>query len=128
VIVVSARDRLAAGFLIVLMLIGSFALWVGVPAGGLWLTGRLTESPVAALALALVLITTGIALFAMVLAWVNALYLRITGAVQFDDDLPVRLRGPLESLLVGSLVIAILAFLVWFFLFAQISLTNPTAW
>jgi hypothetical protein len=36
-----------------------------------------------------------------------------------DADAPRYVRGPLESLLVGSLLIAIVAFLVWFFVFAD---------
>jgi hypothetical protein len=123
-----ARDRVAAGFLLVLMLVGSFALWVGVPAGGLWLTGKLTHSRELSFPLALILIPTGMALFAIVLVWLNGLYLRITGAYRIEDDMPVRLRGPLEPILVGSLVTAIVAISIWFFFFAHTTLINPTTW
>ena len=56
------------------------------------------------------------------LFWLNGLYLRVTGfweAFEDPDEPPRRLRGPLESLLVGSLYLAVVAFLIWFFAFAR---------
>ena len=37
-------DRLAAGFLILLLAAGSLVLWIGIPAGGLWAFSKLTNS------------------------------------------------------------------------------------
>jgi hypothetical protein len=37
-------DRLAGGFVLVLLGLGSLVLWIGIPAGGMWLFGELTRS------------------------------------------------------------------------------------
>jgi hypothetical protein len=119
------RDRLAAAFLLVLMLFGTFALWVGVPAGCLWLIGHVTESTATAFIAVLVLIPTALVVVATALAWMNRLYLRVTAAARPE---PVRARGPLEMLVVWSLIAAILAITVWFFFFAHTTLLVPTTW
>jgi hypothetical protein len=119
-------DRLAAGFLLVLMTLGSFALWIAVPAATLWASSKLVDSLAAHFVVALPLTATGMILWGTGLFWLNALYLRVTGF--FDepedpDEPPRRLRGPLEPILVGSLVIALIALCVWFFGFAK----NPSS-
>ena len=115
-----ARDRLAAGFLLLLLAIGSLVLWIGIPWGGLWLTGEVAETSGGHLVLSLLLIPTTMIIFGLGLAWVNGLYLRITGATQPEEDEPQwRVRGPLETFIVASLIIAITAMLVWFFVFAE---------
>jgi hypothetical protein len=68
-------------------------------------------------------------LFARLLVWVNKLYLRIlaqAGEPDWEDDpeeaRPRYARGPLEPILVASLVIALIALSVWFFTSAE----NPS--
>lgn len=116
------RHRLAATFLIALLAAGSLTLWIAVPAGCLWLASRLTDSAASHFLVGVALVPAGMALFAPWLFWVNGLYLRVVGAARpagDDEDESPRLRGPLEPLLVASLVVAIAAFCVWFFVFAE---------
>ena len=123
----TAIDRAAAAFLLVLMAVGSLALWIGVPAGWLWIAGKLTDKPAQHIILSIAGAPIAIIAWARFLFWLNRLYLRVTvgaWAVEADpdadeDEAPRWVRGPLEPLLVGSLVIAIVALFVWFFVYAE---------
>jgi len=54
------------------------------------------------------------------LAWLNDLYLRVTGGrTVISRNTEIRRRGPLEPLLIATLVLALCAFTVWFFAFAE---------
>jgi hypothetical protein len=115
-----ARDRLAAGFLLVLMAIGSLALWMGVPVAGLWGLGKVTHSTATHFLAALVVIPTGLILSAMALGWLNRLYLRVRQASEpADEDQAAPARGPLEYFMRWSLLAAFTAFLLWFFILAE---------
>jgi hypothetical protein len=114
------RDRIASGFLLALLGAGCMALWIGIPWGGMWLTGEIADSSVSQFLYALFLIPATMAGFALMLAWVNGLYLRINGLHGGDEDEPGRWRrGPLETLLVATLVVAIVVLFVWFFTAAE---------
>ena len=123
------RERIAAGFVLVVMAAACVVFWVGIPAGGLWGLGELTNSSVTHFLTALVLIPGAMLLFAPVLFWLNGLYLRVTGVLErLDEDERQsgwrrRVRGPLESMLVVSFVIEFVALVVWFLLFAE----NPSS-
>jgi hypothetical protein len=125
-------DRIAAGFLLLLLTIGSLALWVGVPAGWLWLASKIADSGSAHLALGIVGMPVAIVLFALVLAWINRLYMRVVWSqrqleeleeldAEGEEELRIP-RGPLEPLLVVSLVLSVVALFFWFFVLAE----NPT--
>jgi hypothetical protein len=116
-------DRLAAGFVLALLAVGCIVLWIGVPAAALWLSGELTDSFGWHMPIALALLLPGMVAVATLLAWLNGLYLRITGGETVrarDGD--VRRRGPLEPLLVATLLLALVSLFVWFFGFAE----NPS--
>ena len=59
------------------------------------------------------------------LFWLNRLYLRVTGVLarleadQREAGWSRRVGGPLEPLLIASLVIAVIAFAVWFLVYAE---------
>jgi len=123
--------RLAAGFLLLLLITGCFVLWIGIPVVSLWVAAKATEDSVEHYLIALPLTLLGMIVFARALFWINRLYLRVIAARDrgrneddWDEDLdgPRWARGPLEPLLVGSLAIAFVAFCVWFFLLAE----NPS--
>jgi hypothetical protein len=116
--------RLAAALVLVVLAAGCVVLWVGVPIGGVWLAGQLTASSGYHLPLALLLIVPAMFLVAVALAWVNSLWLRITGGeVVLVRQVPVRRRGPLEVMLPVCGILAAIALVIWFLLFAE----NPSS-
>jgi hypothetical protein len=121
-----AGVRLIGAVLIVAMAIGSLALWIVVPLGCLWVSSKVVGSSGEEYLLGLPMTIAAMILFGMALVWLNRLYLRVTGVVaRYEAEqeefgvAPHFLRGPLEPLLVGSLVIALVAMFVWFFLLAR---------
>jgi hypothetical protein len=120
------RDRVAGAFLLALLAVGCVVLWIGIPWGGMWLTGEIADSSASQFLYALALIPATMFVWALGLAWINNLYMRITGIHRGDEeDEPGswrRMRGPLEALLIASLALAIGALFVWFFLIAE----NPS--
>jgi hypothetical protein len=123
----STVDRAVSAFLLLLMAVGSLLLWIGVPAGWLWVAGKITEDTTAHFLVSALGAPIAIIAWARVLFWLNRLYLRVNhgpSAVEPDpdeaeDDPPRWVRGPLEPLLVGSLCIALAAMLAWFFVLAE---------
>ena len=120
----SARRRqLAAAFVFAALLAGCAVLWVGVPILGVWVAGKLTSDSGFHLPLSLMLIVPGMFVVAIGLAWINSLWLRITGGEIVDvRGVPVRRRGPLEVMLPVCGLIALAALIFWFFAFAE----NPS--
>ena len=115
-------DRVAAGFILVLLGVGSLLLWVGIPYGLLWFFARLTDSWNGHFLMSVLLIPIAMALFAPALFWLNGLYLRVTGVLRpedADEDPGRRLRGPLEIFLYAGMLMAIVALFVWFFGYAH---------
>ena len=116
-----ALNRLAPGFLLVLMGVGSLVLWIGLPIGVLWALSRVTESSTQHFVLALIAVPAAMVLFAPALLWLNGLYLRLIGALrpEDDDDLRGRLGGPLELFLYASMAIALVALFAWIFFLGE---------
>jgi hypothetical protein len=117
-----ARDRLAAGFLLLLMGTGSLVLWIGIPLAGLWFFSKVTDSWNGHFLLSLTLIPVAMALFAPVLFWLNGLYLRVIGvlrAEEADEERRWQTHGPLEVFLYLGMVIALVALFGWFFFLAK---------
>ncbi len=121
-------NRVAAGFLLALMALGSFVLWLGVPAGCLYASSKVAGSSAEHYLLDLPMTIAAMIAWGALLVWLNALYLRVTGVIaryaaedeEFGTDPGRRLlRGPLEPLLIGSLVIALIAISVWFLFLAH---------
>jgi hypothetical protein len=121
----------AAAFLLVLLAVGSLALWIAVPAACLWLASKVANSIGTHFLVALPLTLASMALFAALLYRLDRLYLRVTGAwlpqwdeddLDDDDDLEVP-RGPLEPMIIVSFAIAAVALTIWFFFFAE----NPSS-
>jgi hypothetical protein len=117
-----ARDRLAAGFLLLLMGTGSLVLWIGIPLAGLWFFSKVTDSWNGHFLLSLTLIPVAMALFAPVLFWLNGLYLRVIGVLRAeepDEERRWQTHGPLEVFLYLGMVIALVALFGWFFFLAK---------
>jgi hypothetical protein len=118
-------DRVAAGFILVLLGAGSLVLWIGIPFALLWIFSRVTDSWTGHFVMGVVLIPLAMALFAPLLFWLNALYLRVARVLpgdEEDEDLGRRIRGPLEFFLYLGMIGALIALTVWFFFYAS----NPS--
>ena len=118
-------EWLAATFLLALMALGTLVLWIGVPSATLWAASKLADSLASHFVIGLPMTLTGMIVWGAFLFWLNGVYLRVAGHGEEPEDPeapPRRIRGPLEPLLIGSLVIAIIVLFVWFFAFAE----NPS--
>lgn len=115
------------------MLLIALSLWTVIPLAWLWIGSQLAATQFPTLgpyAVVLAGVVASILAGAWVLGLLNELYLRLTGT---HNVVPIRLgwlrslrdssgaQHPpslLETVIVGSVVIAILAMLVWFFTLA----------
>jgi hypothetical protein len=114
------RTGTGAATVVLIMLIGSFVLWVGTPLLWLWLGSQIqgaTSSLGAALGAMLVGVLVTIALVSSVLVWLSNLY-RANRRAQGQDDPG---HFVLEGVLVVSAGLALASFAIWFFFFAGAS-------
>jgi hypothetical protein len=111
------RTSAGAALVIAIMLIGSFGLWVGTPLLWLWVGSQVqgsTESLGAALGVAFAGVILTVAGLASVLARLSDVYRSNCVARGHADPGHVVLEG----VLVVSAGVTIVAFVIWFFLFA----------
>ena len=127
----------AAGFLIVLMAIGSVILWLGIPIGWLYLASQLVDTSQPTLG-PYILIIFGIPIsmfvFGKALFTLDRAFERVTGRRSETDFRPPWLKSMraernasrrlsvLEGVMIISVSLALLCFGVWFFAFAGSSL------
>ena len=122
---IRTRDRIAAAFVLVVLVAACLVFWIGIPVGGLWALSKATDSSTAHFVIGLLGVPTAMALFSPVLFWLNWLYLRVSGVLarlEADEEeagWQRRVRGPLEPILVVSFVAAVVALSIWFFFFAE---------
>ena len=129
----SPARGLAASVIFVAMLFAALSLWTAIPLSWIYIGSKVShtqfpsEGPYA-------MVAVGIILTVVVVAWLigrlNQLYMRITGTNRLTPMRPAWLRSmgdtttPLgtttvvEAVLIGSVILAILAFIGWFFLLA----------
>jgi hypothetical protein len=104
----------------VLLIIGVFALWVGVPAAVLWSLSKLSSNATEHLILGLIAVPLAMILFGLLLAFLNTAYLRISGVPfelsEDESEWKPRLRGPLDRIIGISAAICLAAFLAWLLL------------
>jgi hypothetical protein len=100
-----------------LIVVASVALWIGLPVGGLWVAGQLTDDAEVFLFIAL----GGIPLAMVACGWViyrlNALYVDL-----HDEEDPFPLT---EVAMTASAVVALVLMLLWFFFLAEYRLVTP---
>jgi hypothetical protein len=130
---------LAAGIVFLAMLLAAFSLWTAIPLSWVYIGSKLSETqfpsggPYA-------IVAVGIVASILVVAWLigrlNNLYIRITGTNRLApirpgwlksmrDTAPVsRSVTVVEAVLMGSVMLAALAFMVWFFLLAGSPIPN----
>lgn len=122
--------HLAAALLLLLMVVGGFVLWLGVPAAILWGLGQIADSKAQHYLYALLAIPSAMLLFALLLIQINSLCLRLarTGIERKEEgDEGPRLRGPLDRILAVCSVIALLAVL-GYLLFGGQNPQGGTVW
>jgi heme/copper-type cytochrome/quinol oxidase subunit 2 len=113
------RDLLragASGVLVLLMMLGAgVVLWVGVPLGWLYIGSQVQgASDSVGLAIIVMLVGVVVSIVAIVplLGWLNRKHLQLQEARGHDTHG----QTALEAVLTVSVLIAVLAFVVWFFL------------
>jgi hypothetical protein len=130
--------RHAAGVgLVIVMALGSIVVWLVSPIAWLWIASRMTDSTQPSLG-PYVLVLVGMALTAVVvgkfLGMVNRMHMRVTGRMQDKREhatwnrsmrgerTSTTDRGVLEQVMAISVSCALVAFGIWFFVFAGSSL------
>jgi hypothetical protein len=130
---------LAASFVFVVMLLAALALWTAIPVGWIWIGSKVAtsqfpaEGPYAVVAIGIVLT---IIFDAWLIGRLNALYMRITGTNRLAPMRPSWLKSMrdtdgasgtttvVEAVMMGSVLLAGLVFVGWFFLLAGSPLPN----
>jgi hypothetical protein len=110
----------SAALFLLLMFVGSLVLWVGMPLGALYVGSVVqseTDSLGAAMAAMTLVVVGSLVVLLPFLGWVNHKHAEVRVARGRQDLGPVALEG----VMVVSAGIALVAFLVWFFLFAGAS-------
>ena len=115
------RDALrtgASGLMVVfIMVVGSLVLWVGIPAGWLWVGSQIqgnTGNVGTALAAMMGGVVVSVVALAMLLAWLNRKHEELREA----RGLPESESSVLERVLVVTAGIAVVGFTIWFLGFA----------
>ena len=122
-------DRIASAFVLVVLGACCLVFWIGIPILVLWGLSKATDDATTHLLLGLFGVPAAMVAFSPMLFFLNNLYLRITGVLDrlIEDEEEAewrrRVRGPLEPMMVISLVVALVALTIWFFFIAK----NPSA-
>jgi hypothetical protein len=135
----SVLRGLMASAVFVVMLLTALALWTAIPVGWLWIGSKVTATQFPA-AGPYAVVAIGIILTIMLDAWLigrlNALYMRITGTNRLAPMRPSWLKSMrdsggaagtttvVEAVMMGSVLLAGLVFVGWFFLLAGSPLPN----
>jgi heme/copper-type cytochrome/quinol oxidase subunit 2 len=106
----------ASGLILVIMMLGAgLLLWIGVPFGWLYIGSQVqgaSESLGLAILVMMVGVLVSIAVIVPVLAWLNRKHLELREARGLDTHG----QTALEAMMTVSVVIAVIAFTIWFFL------------
>jgi heme/copper-type cytochrome/quinol oxidase subunit 2 len=108
----------ASGLLLVLMMLGAgLVLWIGVPVGWLWVGSQVqgaTDSIGTAILVMLVGVVASIVAVVPILGWLNRKHLELRAARGLDTHG----QTALEAVMTVSVTIAVIVFVVWFFVIA----------
>ena len=123
----------ASALLVLLMAIGSVAMWIAAPIFWLWLVSQFSESTSPSLGLYMVVLIGTIATVVVLgktLGWLNRLHGSMTGRMQTGRDQTVWMRshrgernvqrdhGVLGTVMAVSVSVALVAMGIWFLFFA----------
>jgi hypothetical protein len=129
----------AAGFVFLAMLVAAFSLWTAIPLSWIYIGSKLSQTqfpsggPYAIVAI-------GIVASILVVAWLigrlNDLYIHITGSNRLEPIRPTWLKSMrdatpvrssvtvVEAVLMASVMLAVLAFTVWYVFWAGSPIPN----
>ena len=134
-----AGRSLAASIIFLTMLVAAFSLWTAIPLCWIWIASKLSHTqfpsggPYAIVAVGFV---STVLIVAWLIARLNRLYIEITGTNRLApmrpswlksmrDTAPVRGSVTIvEAVLMSSVMLAGLAFVLWFFLLAGSPIPN----
>jgi hypothetical protein len=135
----SWAGKTLAGFLAVVIVVGSALVWIGVPVAGFWLAARVARDGVTAVLLALIAIPPAMAGAGWLLARVGARYELLRGGEErrrgppswrmslSEERASERRRAGGRRLVDVSMSVSAIAALVvltiWFFFFAELRLS-----
>jgi hypothetical protein len=130
---------LAASVVFVVMLFAALALWTAIPLGWIWIGSKVATSQFPAEG-PYAVVAVGIVVTILADAWLigrlNALYVRITGTNRLAPMRPSWLKSMrdtgsitnsttvVEAVMMGSVLLAGVVFVAWFFLLAGSPLPN----
>ncbi len=115
----AARGGVRALLSLAMMIIGSLVLWVGVPAGWLWI-GSQVQAETDSIGNALGVMFVGVVVSVIALVWLLMRLNRWNEELRERSGLEPRGNSMLEMVLVVTAGIAVVAFGIWFFV-----LTGP---
>jgi hypothetical protein len=130
---------LGAKILVLLMIVAALSMWTVIPLGWVWVGSQLSSGQAPAggpYMVVLVGIVVSILLISWLLSRLNRIYMHLTGSNTVEPIRPAWLKslrdseGPrgyptvLETVIVASVVLAILSVTAWFFLLAGSPLPN----
>jgi hypothetical protein len=134
-----AAQGVAAGFVFLAMLVAAFSLWTAIPLSWVYIGSKLSETqfpsggPYAVVAVGII---ASILFVAWLIGRLNDLYIRITGTNRLQPIRPTWLKSMrdtgqmrssvtvVEAVLMGSVLLAMLALTIWFFLWAGSPIPN----
>jgi heme/copper-type cytochrome/quinol oxidase subunit 2 len=115
------RDAMRIGasglLLLLIMVVGSLVLWVGVPAGWLWI-GSQIQGETGDIGAAILVMMVGVLVSVLAIVMVLVRLNRVHEHMREARGLPVEDYSVLERVLVVTAGIALVAFTVWFLGFA----------
>ena len=130
----------AAGIVVCVMILGAVSMWTVIPFGWIWIGSKLSSSQQPSGGPYMVVffgIVASICAVAYLLAWLNRIYVRLTGSNRLpkryvpgwrkslsDERGGFTSMSVLEGVILASVLLAGLAMAAWFFLAAGSSLPN----
>jgi hypothetical protein len=111
------RTGTGAALVVLIMFIGSLGLWIGTPLGMLWLGSKI-QGATSSLGAAVGVMAIGVVATIVVLGWVLARLSNAYRAIALSSGRRDPGHVVLEGVLVVSAAVAVVAFVIWFLLFA----------
>ena len=128
-----AGRNVAASFLVLLMIVAALSMWTVIPLGWVWVGSRISKSQDPSggpYMVVLIGIVASILIISWLLGRLNRVYVNLTGTNTVapirapwlkslrDSEAPRTYPTVLETVIVASVVLAIIAMTAWFFIAA----------